>query len=92
MFTTGQNSPLTQLHLKSGPYFFLCIPNFNMPSISMYLVPRPHLSPTAREGLVTLVHFLGPGSNIFPGMSGVESDWSDRQMLCNTNDATAIIN
>ena len=41
---------------------------------------------------MTLVHFLGPGSNIFPGMSGVESDWSDRQMLCNTNDATAIIN
>ena len=39
---------------------------------------------------MTLVHFLGPGSNIFPGMSGIESDWSDRQMLCNTNDATAI--
>ena len=68
------------------------IPESRDSMIPRSLVPRPHLSPTAREGLVTLVHFLGPGSNIFPGMSGLESDWSDRQMLCNTNDATAIIN
>ena len=42
-------------------------------------------SPIAREGLVTLVDFLGPGSNIFPGMSGKESDWSEGQLLRNTN-------
>ena len=29
--------------------------------------------------------FLGPGSNIFPGMSGKESDWSEGQLLRNTN-------
>ena len=35
---------------------------------------------------MTLVDFLGPGSNIFPGMSGVESDWSaEGQVLRNTN-------
>ena len=34
---------------------------------------------------MALVDFLGPGSNIFPGMSGVESDWSERQLLRNTN-------
>ena len=30
---------------------------------------------------MTLVDFLGPGSNIFPGMSGKESDWSEGQLL-----------
>ena len=30
------------------------------------------------RSLVALVDFLGPGSNIFPGMCGVESDWSER--------------
>ena len=34
---------------------------------------------------MTLVDFLGPGSNIFPGMSGKESDWSEGQLLRNTN-------
>ena len=34
---------------------------------------------------MTLVDFLGPGSNIFPGMSGEESDWSEGQLLRNTN-------
>ena len=34
---------------------------------------------------MTLVDFLGPGSNIFPGMSGKESDWSEGQVLRNTN-------
>ena len=33
---------------------------------------------------MTLVDFLGPGSNIFPGMSGKESDWSEGQLLRNT--------
>ena len=49
------------------------------------LVPRPHPFRFAREGLVAFVDFLGPGSNIFPGMSGIESDWSEGQLLCNTN-------
>ena len=34
---------------------------------------------------MTIVDFLGPGSNIFPGMSGKESDWSEGQLLRNTN-------
>ena len=34
---------------------------------------------------MTLVDFLGPGSNIFPGMSGKESDWSEGQLLRNTD-------
>ena len=34
---------------------------------------------------MTLVDFLGPRSNIFPGMSGKESDWSEGQLLRNTN-------
>ena len=34
---------------------------------------------------MTLVDFLGPGSNIFRGMSGKESDWSEGQLLRNTN-------
>ena len=50
------------------------------------LVPRPHpRSPIAREGLVTSVDFLGPVSNIFRGMSGIESDWSEGQLLRNAN-------
>ena len=42
-------------------------------------------SPIARESLMTLVDFLGPRSNIFPGMSGIESDWSEGQLLRNAN-------
>ena len=32
---------------------------------------------------MTLVDFRVPGSNIFPGMSGKESDWSEGQLLRN---------
>ena len=38
----------------------------------------------SRTRLVALVDFLGPGSNFFPGMSGIESDWSEGQVLRNT--------